>query len=293
LKRLQAAERVNGMTGQGGKREGIQPASGLRVMATCVFGAWMLVGGPSAVLAAPSSVVVEPAVTGQVVDGDTGKPLGGVAVFGYYATSDGSWGGGQVPSGTHRRFAVLTDMQGAFTLDAWTLPALPAGERRERFPVLAVFKPGYRARLVGMNSIASLLAPATPAKGVAARPELMVAGVAPGNRVALTPASSAAERYIDLRAAGMAMDLGAPCAWETYAAALQLMHDELKALIRQTVPAIDLDDHGYLRSGRPHPLVNVDFLTRSLVDRLVLQHRSKPSTWACSDPSTLFRSSPP
>lgn len=235
---------------------------------------WIGVAEPAA-----TRRVAEPEVAGRVVDAATTTPIAGAVVFGYYATAAGSLGGGYALAGVHRRFAVRTDAEGFFTLEAWTPSPAPAGQRRERFPIVAIFKPGYRTELRGLNSITQWLTPSPQA------------GRAAATRVELQPASSAELRYIDLGAAGLAMELSAPCAWQIYVPALQALHDELKALIRETVPANDLNEQGYLRSGRPGPLVNVDFLTHSFVDRLIDQQRRNPSAWSCADPAQLLRGS--
>lgn len=238
-------------------------------IAACVIAAVPVMQAASGAPALQSTAV-EPAVSSKVYDAVNGQPVAGAVVFGFYAAARGSLAGGYTTGSALHRFSVATGPAGEFALDAWTGPAVPVAQRREQFPVVAIFKPGYRTQLAGLNSIAQW-------------------GSLPMHQ--LQPAGSAIERYIGLRAAGRAMELSAPCAWQTYAPALQAMHDELKDLIRQTVRPEDLDGAGYLRSGRPHPLANVDFLTRSTVDRLIESYRESPATWACANPEKLLKGS--
>ena len=159
--------------------------------------------------------------------------------------------------------------------------------------MIVVYKPGYQTDLRGLNSVAQWY-PNTSSS--TARPRLAAKG---GNvdwsdyPHELVPVETDAERYHQLRAAGVGIALGSDCAWETYAPVLLAQHHELKQLIRRSVAPTDLDDDGYLRSGKPHPMPFVDFLARSSVDRLIAQYRNSTTKWNCANPIKIFEGTRP
>ena len=230
----------------------------------------------------------EPALTGRVIDSRSRNPVQGAVVYGYYALSVGTLGGGTRPTSQVKSFAVVTGAAGEFTLPRWRTARPLREERRERFPVIVIYKPGYQTDLRGLNSIAQWY-PNTSSR--TARPLIAEKdGSVDWSEFPheLVSVDNDAERYHQLRAASVGVWLSGDCAWETYAPVLLAQHHELKQLIQRTVAPVDLDDEGYLRSGRPHPMPFVDFLARSTVDRLVAQYKSNPTKWACADPTKVF-----
>lgn len=96
----------------------------------------------------------EPALTGTIVDAETGLPLKGAFVYGHYATSTGTRAGGSKFGEHVNSFAVETNAEGIFRLEAWdTGERLIQGERRGKFPLIAVHKPGYSADMQNLDSI--------------------------------------------------------------------------------------------------------------------------------------------
>lgn len=239
-------------------------------------------------IGAAGAAIVEPTVSGKIVDAATQAPIDGALVFGYYATVAGTVGGGHSPAEQLRSFAVSTNDAGRFTVPGWQMTRTPDGIRRDRFPVVAVFKSGYRTDLRGLQSIAHWQASslsAANAPGSASASDTLDWSATP---LALTPVTTELERYQMLRAASVGVSMMGECGWEIYAPVLRALHDELLGIIRRTVPDADRDEQGYLRSGRPHPMPFVDFLTRSAVDRLLQQFKQHPAAWKCANPAQVF-----
>lgn len=237
---------------------------------------------------ASTAAIVEPTVSGKIIDATTKAPISGALVYGYYATAAGSLGGGHVTAEQLRSFAVTTNETGLFIVPGWQQAKAPPGVRRDRFPVIAVFKPGYRTDLRGLQTIAQWY----PTN---ARADAFSRNAGAHERIDWTDAphelalaSSELERYQSLRAASMGVSMLGDCGWESYAPVLRALHEELLGIIRRTVPETDRDADGYLRSGRPHPMPFVDFLTRSAVDRLLQQYRQDPAAWKCASPVQVF-----
>jgi hypothetical protein len=67
-----------------------------------------------------------------------------------------------------------------------------------------------------------------------------------------------------------------------------VQHNELKRLIKETIPAADIDADGYLKSGRGNPVRSANFLSRSGVDLVKKMYSQSAQTWSCKDPNIVF-----
>jgi hypothetical protein len=96
----------------------------------------------------------EPALVLKVIDQETKLPVAGALIYGHYATSTGTLAGGTRLGEFVKSFEAITDANGNVTLEAWTtgerkVQGLPSG----KFPVIAVYKPGYDLETQSLNSI--------------------------------------------------------------------------------------------------------------------------------------------
>jgi hypothetical protein len=95
-------------------------------------------------------------------------------------------------------------------------------------------------------------------------------------------------RYFALSDSSRGMMNVGECGWEAYSKLLMVQHNELKRMIRETIPAGDIDSDGYLKSGRGNPVRSANFLARSGVDVLRKTYSQKVPTWTCKDPTIVF-----
>lgn len=229
----------------------------------------------------------EPALIGKVIDHDTQKPVQGAFVYGFYATATGTKAGGSKFGEHVKSFLVETDANGQFKLEAWdTGDRAVQGEPSGKFPMIAIYKPGYDADMIGLNSIRQWrpTSYANVPKPVITDTVIDMTQTAHEMRRLKTEK----ERYDALSASSAAMMMVGECGWETYAPLLLAQHDEKKTMIRRTVERSDITNDGYLKSGRPHPMPFVDFLSRTSVDQLTSTYGASPSTWKCSSPKKVF-----
>ena len=171
---------------------------------------------------------VEPTLIGRIVDGGTKQPIKGAFVYGHYATSSGSLGGGRIFGEHVKSFSVATDENGVFKLDGWdTKNKLVKGERSGKFPSLSIYKPGFELYIVGLNSITQWY-PNYSASGAKAT---VTGSTIDWSQFAheLTPVKTEVARYGALSASGRSMMMVGECGWETYAGLLLARHNETKA----------------------------------------------------------------
>jgi hypothetical protein len=253
----------------------------------------------------------EPAISGVVIDQNTKRPIQGALVYGHYLTTGGTLAGGTVPAELLKSFEVETDAQGRFTLPAWnTGERKVVGAAQDRFPMIAVWKPGYALELQGLDSITRFSPRSTEGmspeqansddfsvpitrppqtEAVYADPTAILAPLDFTKRpFELRPISDELKRFNALRNSGVAMMSSGPCGWERYSKVLLAQHVELKAMVKQYVPLADIGTDGYIKEGRPRTNPHVEYLTRSNVDRLLKQFQQTSRTWACKDPRAVF-----
>ena len=232
----------------------------------------------------------EPTVIGKIIDAETKLPIQGAMIYGFYATSSGTLAGGSKLGEHVKSFEVTTDANGQFKLEAWStgerkVGGLPNG----KFPMLAIYKPGYQLWFDHMDSIKQY----RPKSGVegteAVRTETSIDWSAYPHR--LTPAKTEAARYEALSNSGVPMMMVGACGWEAYAGTLLAQHDELKDWYRRNAPSEYLKADGYPNGAmaRPVALQRIDMVFESSVDRLLRIAKESGNTSKCADPRKVFQ----
>ena len=230
----------------------------------------------------------EPALIGKIVDAETGLPLRGAFVYGHYATSTGTRAGG-TKFGEHvKSFAVETNADGIFKLEAWdTGERLIQGERRGKFPLIAVYKPGYSADMQNLDSVRDFTT--LSRVNVAVQPVITRTLVDWTNRpYELKPMKTERARYDALDLSSYPMMFAGECGWELYAGLLLAQHNELKDWYRRNFPSEALSGEGYPKSGtgwmwRPEFRTIAEIYETS-VDRILRTNSSA----MCAEPRKLF-----
>ncbi|MGL5005664.1 MAG: hypothetical protein ACRDAM_22275, partial [Casimicrobium sp.] len=230
----------------------------------------------------------EPALVGKIIDAQTKQPIQGVMIYGHYATSQGSFGGGSKPGEHVKSFLVQTDTNGVFTLEAWdTGDRKVSGQPGGHFPLVGFYKPGYEFGYEFLGSVARWRPRSRTEGAVAEKTD---------NRIDWTkfphqmkPITSELDRYNALNDSGYPIMMVRECGWEVYAPLLLAQHRELKDWIARVVPAEHRDSEGYGRSswGHPDPMIR-GYSGRSFVDQLKQQYRNNPASWKCSNPNDIF-----
>jgi hypothetical protein len=239
--------------------------------------------------------VAEPALIGKVIDFETRQPLQGVLVYGFYATTRGSVGGGSSINEHIRSFETQSDANGEFKLPAWD-----SGEQRyseapfgTKMPRLAFFKGGYGVDMRGYQSIRQYR-PSTKTqedwKGETT-PQIAADGTIDwrASPHALKRTTTELERYNALVDSGDAMLVVGSCGWETYAGLLLAQHNELKNMITNYVAPENIGSNGYVKAGYFHKEPLVDYINPTTVDRLLARFQSQNSKWNCADPTIKFQ----
>ncbi len=178
----------------------------------------------------------EPALTGKIVDAETGLPLKGAFVYGHYATSTGTRAGGSKFGEHVKSFAVETNAEGIFKLEAWdTGERLIQGERRGKFPLIEVYKPGYSADMQNLDSIRDFTT--LSRVNVAVQPVITQTLVDWTNRpYELKPMKTERARYDALDLSSYSMMFDGECGWELYAGLLLAQHVEVINAKRRLIP---------------------------------------------------------
>jgi hypothetical protein len=229
----------------------------------------------------------EPALIGKIVDAETKRPIQGAFVYGHYATSTGTLAGGSTFGEHVKSFSVETDANGQFKLDAWsTGDRKIGGQANGKFPMIAVYKPGYVFAHQNLNSISQWTAMSSNGASKATLTERGVDWT--GFPYELTPAKTEKDRYFALSNSGVPMMMVGECGWELYSGLLLAMHDELKEFIARNVDPSNIDGDGYIKSGRPWPDVPFGNFNRTFVDRLKLDYAKNSSNWKCANPNQLL-----
>ena len=234
----------------------------------------------------------EPAVTAKIIDAVTGQPLAGVMVYGFYATSGGGTLAGGSKFGQHvKSFETATDANGVFRLEAWdTGNRTINGQRGNKFPLLAFYKPGYDLWYDHLSSITDY----RPKSGIAGTQVEIRDGVRDWTKYPhrMAPLSSERDRYSALEDSGVAMMFEGACGWEAYARTLLVQHDEWKEILRMSFPPEELRADGYSKGRFNHPNLQLRAAQTQIseVDRLLKQRQMTTGASRCRDPEILFSS---
>lgn len=217
----------------------------------------------------------EPAYRGKVVDDETRLPLPGTLIYGYYATSEGSFTGGESIKAVLHSFEVEADATGAFEIPAWNSGyALVRGAPSRNFPHIAIYKPGYHTYQQHLTSLSQW---DSWGNGEFRLKKTLTEK----DRYAELVNSADAFRYAD--------DEGR-CAWEKHTKLLLAQHVEWKDFLKRNVPTESLDKDGYPKSNFFHP--NLDLRnrlqTRSGVDRLFESFSKNEASWKCKNLQKAF-----
>jgi hypothetical protein len=230
----------------------------------------------------------EPALIGQIIDRETKKPIEGAIVYGHYATSSGTLAGGSKFGEHVKSFEAVTDANGNFKLDAWnTGDRKITGEPRGKFPMIAVYRPGYQLEVQNLNSINEFRSLTTIEGGGKAE-------IANNSLnwtkypFELLPVKTEADRYFNLENASVPMMMVGACGWESYSRLLLALHNELKDWYKRNLPPEFLDKNGYAKDYGPLPgnVRQLSLVFKTMVDRLI---EAKASANGCKKPDVIFK----
>jgi hypothetical protein len=272
-------------------------------------------GASSAVKPGEARTYAEPALIGKVIDQTTLKPIAGVFVYGHYMTTGGTLAGGSVAQEYLRNFVVETDSEGVFKLEAWSTGERKiAGTASDRFPMLAIWKPGYEPEFLGLASIAQYQPRVYMQTSVGADGRLWVTDpygktyryekVEPDTATIpntidwratgfmLNPVKDELARYNALTNSGRAMVMFGECGWEPYAKVLLAQHLEWKEFLTINIPPEHLDRNGYSKGTYNHPdlTIRAEQSNRSTVQQLIQKFEKDATTWTCVNPKNVFES---
>jgi hypothetical protein len=229
----------------------------------------------------------EPALIGKIVDAETKRPIQGAFVYGHYATSQGSIGGGSKFGEHVKSFAVETDANGQFKLGAWnTGDRKIGGQPNGKFPMIAIYKPGYALDIQNLNSISQWTAMSSNGASKSAVTERGIDWTQ--FPYELAPAKTEKDRYAALSNAGYPMMMVGECGWELYSGLLLAMHVERKTMVKEFVAADRIDKDGYIKSGTARTQPHIEYLTRTVVDKLIERFDETPGSWRCANPRSIF-----
>jgi hypothetical protein len=229
----------------------------------------------------------EPGVRGRIVDADTQQPIAGVVVFGYYATVEGSFGGGERVQDVLRVFEVESDASGVFEIPAWSSGTqLVKGEARNQFPAMGFYKGGYQT----VNKRLGSLRQWTPFNLKGAASYTVDGKVYDWRALAheMKAAKSEKERYTALIDARDSTGYKGECGWEQHVKLLWAQHVEWKEWLKRNLPAEGLNERGYKKSSYQHPDRDLSLSNQSAVDNIFDSFEAKQSTWACRKPAEMF-----
>ena len=234
----------------------------------------------------------EPALIGKIVDADTGLPLKGAFVYGHYATSTGTRAGGSKFGEHVKSFAVETNAEGIFKLEAWdTGDRLIQGERRGKFPLIEVYKPGYSADMQNLDSIRDFTT--LSRVNVAVQPVITQTLLDWTNRpYELKPMKTERARFEALDLSGYSMMFDGECGWELYSGLLLARHTELRDWMRRNIPPEQIRADGTFKSGFAPPfdiIFGTEMLFRpTTAEALLNRYNSDKTTWRCANQNDRF-----
>jgi hypothetical protein len=256
---------------------------------------WVIAALSSLLLltACEAKTVSEPEVLGTIVDGQTKQPIQGALIYGFYATSGGGTLAGGSKFGEHiKSFEVESNEKGEFVLPAWDLgDRAVKGELGSRFPMIAIYKPGYALNYQNLQSVRQWFPlPGrlgdTPVKRASAPERIDWRGV-PHE---MTPTKNEAERYAALNNSSVPMMMVGECGWESYSKVLLVQHNELKDFYKRNLPANAIDGNGYVKDTGPKPpeIQRLSLVFKTPIDRLKEQHSRSAAPWKCANPAAVF-----
>jgi hypothetical protein len=253
------------------------------------IGAMLTMVGCEAQRLGPGASYSEPALIGKVINQETKKPIEGALIYGHYATSSGTLAGGSKFGEHVKSFEAVTDANGKFKLDAWRTDKKISGQPNGKFPLIAVWKPGYGLEIQNLNTIAEF----RPRSFVQAVGEAKVVNnVVDWTSVAfeLKPAKTEMERYDALYNAGYPMMMVGECGWETYARGIAAMHGEWKLILKLAFPPEELDANGYSKGRYNHPnrTLRANQSDRTMRDQILDRWKQNTTTWSCKMPLDLL-----
>ena len=229
----------------------------------------------------------EPGLRGKLIDAETSQPVQGAVIYGYYATAEGSLGGGETIKEILRVFEVESDADGIFDVPSWkTSWSITRGEPRQRFPAIAIYKDGYKLDLQNLSTITDWVSQ-TQLPGEKKRVGNVIDWTAAPTQ--LKPTTTERERYNAMSNSNYAYaDIG-ECGWEQHVKLLVAQHVAWKAFLKRNFPAEHLKGDGYSRGTYSHPDVRISSMQSdtSAVDNLIAL-KAKTKRWNCADPQAVF-----
>jgi hypothetical protein len=230
----------------------------------------------------------EPGLRGKLIDAETNQPVQGAVIYGYYATAEGSLGGGETIKEILRVFEVESDANGVFEIPAWkTTWSITRGEPRQRFPAIAIYKDGYKLDLQNLSKIADWVSQ-TKLPGSGKRAGNVIDWTASPTQ--LKPTTTELERYNALKNSNYAYADVGECGWEQHVKLLVAQHGATKSWVRRNVPSDQIGANGYAKPTyfHPEPLLGGLWGNPTSVDSLRSAYARKPKASACANPNEIF-----
>lgn len=230
----------------------------------------------------------EPGLRGKLIDAETSQPLQGAVVYGYYATAEGSLGGGETIKEILRVFEVESNAEGIFEIPAWKSSwPITRGEPRQRFPAIAIYKDGYKLDLQNLSSISAWVSP-TKLPGEPTRTGNVIDWTAAPAQ--LKPTKTERERYDALKNTNYAYAEKGNCGWEQHVKLLLAQHAAVKQWVRRNVPSDQMGVDGLPKgSWRPENGVSAELIYYpTAVERVVRAYEKAPNAWKCSGPDAFL-----
>jgi hypothetical protein len=227
----------------------------------------------------------EPGLRGKLIDAETNQPVQGAVIYGYYATAEGSLGGGETIKEILRVFEVESDANGVFEIPEWkTTWSITRGEPRQRFPAIAIYKDGYKLDLQNLSKIADWVSQ-TKLPGSGKRAGNVIDWTA--SPMQLKATATELERYNALKNSNYAYaDLG-ECGWEQHVKLLVAQHRALKNWAQRNVPSDQMGADGLPKTNwRPSGNVSAELLYYPTgIEKILHAYEKNREAWKCSSPS--------
>ncbi len=237
----------------------------------------------------------EPALIGRVVDASTKVEIEGAVVFGFYHPIARTVANGKTQTWSKpcslRSFEAITDAQGRFTISEWS------GDHASVTPehrsiLVAVFKAGYET--TGPSIDGSLRNwTEKPAPMNSAKSQLVDISQSPIQLTRIQPYDTRAKHVEDrhwqsLNRATIGLGFEGECGWQAYPSTLVAMHNEQKRLISLALRPDLIGPDGYAKPTA-NSMIEERYLGKSVVDQIKAARSKAKETWACANPSHVFR----